>query len=90
MKSNELKQMEENIKSGVLRKFPLLGVTMSNIQVEESKTLPTAATDGAKLYYNPEFIKSLSSNERIFAFAHEYMHVAFDHILRSKNKDKRR
>lgn len=49
--------------------------------------LPTAATDGKNLYYNPEFVANLSKDEQTFLFAHEICHVAFDHIFRSEGKN---
>lgn len=81
------KGMLDSVKSAILRKFPLLGATMSKLEFEEKTDIQTAATDGEKVFYNPNFIESLSPEQRTFVFSHELMHVAFDHILRSKNKD---
>ena len=36
----------ESIKNDVLRKFPLLGVTMSNLKFEARNDVDTAYTDG--------------------------------------------
>ena len=77
----------EGVKNSVLSKFPLLGATMSNLKFKEEKRVPTACTDGQTVYYSPDFMKSLSYDEKTFVVAHEVMHVAFDHIKRSKNKD---
>lgn len=79
--------MVETIKNGVLAKFPLLGATMSDLKIEEDFQMPTAATDGSKIYFNPDFINSLSYKEKVFVFSHEIMHVAFDHIMRSGDKE---
>lgn len=81
------KKMIENVKNGVLRKFPLLGVTMSRLQFEPSKSMSTACTDGEKIVYSPEFLESLPFDDRVFIISHEVMHNAFDHLLRSKDKD---
>ena len=35
------------------------------LTVEETDILPTAATDGKKIYVNPEFFKSISVPERM-------------------------
>ena len=86
-KNVQQKSIIENIKNGVLRKFPLLGATMSNLTFESSNNIPTAATNGEKVFYSPEFVEELSYDERIFLFSHEIMHDAFDHIMRSKGKD---
>jgi len=76
----------------VLRKFPLLGVTMANLKTVPAEKLngtklDTAATDGECVYYNPKFFDSLDEQQRIFLYAHEVMHVAFNHILRSKGRN---
>jgi|GEM_PF-2439131 len=42
----------------------------------------TAAVDGVKLYWNPEFTASLSDRELLFLLAHEVFHVANGHIWR--------
>lgn len=85
----EQKKMMESIKNGILRKFPLLGATMSTLTFEPSKSIQTAGTTGEKVVYSPEFVNSLTYDERIFLFSHEIMHVAFDHIMRSKDRDHR-
>lgn len=81
------KKLVENIKNGVLRKFPLLGATMANLTFEPNKNIQTAGTDGKKVVYSPEFVQKLSYDERVCLFSHEIMHDAFDHIMRSKGKD---
>ena len=84
---NQIQEMVENVKNGILSKFPLLGATMSALKFEPTTDMPTAATDGDKVMFNPEFIQKLPYNQKIFVFAHEVMHVAFDHLTRSKDKD---
>ncbi|MBQ8480916.1 MAG: hypothetical protein IJ532_00080 [Alphaproteobacteria bacterium] len=81
----------EDVKANVLQKFPLLGVTMSKLDTkptdgELSQIIDTAATDGKTVFFNPEYFKSLNEDQRAFIYAHEVMHVAFNHIMRSKGK----
>ena len=52
-----------------------------------SNEVPTAATDGLSITYNPEFFKSLTDEERVFLLAHEVFHVAFSHMIRRGNRD---
>lgn len=54
------------------------------------ETISTAATDGRFVYYNPAFFLSLSPDERIFLLLHEALHVAFLHMFRRGNRDKKR
>ena len=48
---------------------------------------PTAATDGRKLYYNPEFIMNLDSQENVFLLAHELGHCIYEHFMRRGDRD---
>lgn len=50
--------------------------------VDATPWCPTAATDGKHLYYNREFIKSLTKQELVFLIGHEVLHCVFDHIGR--------
>ena len=49
--------------------------------------IPTAATDGSSIRFNPEFFMSLSPDERIFLLVHEAMHVALLHMTRLASRD---
>lgn len=57
------------------------------ILVDASSWCKTAATDGKFLYYNREFIKSLSKDELLFLVAHEILHVIMDHMGRRQGRD---
>jgi predicted metal-dependent peptidase len=56
--------------------------------VDATEWLPTAATDGRNFYYNRDFIDKLNKKELIFLFAHEVMHVVWDHMGRRGTRDK--
>lgn len=50
-------------------------------------TVPTAATNGKQILWNPSWFSSLSKDERIFVYLHELWHSARLHPLRGSNKD---
>lgn len=75
------------LKRKMLVKYPFFGSIVTNVDYKEQKSILTAATDGKTIYYNPEYLKSLSTEEQTFIFAHEVCHIAFNHILRSEGKD---
>ena len=77
------------IKRKLLIKYPTFGSVTANLEFQASKDIETAGTDGKVLLYNPKFVSGLSDKEKIFLFAHEVCHVAFDHIFRSEGKDKK-
>lgn len=89
MTEYDAKAQEEDIsyiRRRVLRKFPLLGVTMASLETYPNSRIKTACTDGKNIYYSPKFFAKLSDEEKIFVYAHEVMHVAFNHIMRSKGR----
>ena len=77
----------ETIKRKMLVKYPFFGSVVANVDYKETRDMDTAGTDGQTIYYNPDFLKKLKSDEQIFIFAHEVCHIAFDHIRRSEGKD---
>lgn len=50
-------------------------------------SIPTAATNGLRILFNPPFFMSLSPEERVFLLLHETMHVAFLHMDRLSTRD---
>jgi len=55
--------------------------------VDATKWCKTAATDGRKLYYNREFIKSLTPDELLFLIGHEVLHCVYDHLGRKGSRE---
>ena len=53
-------------------------------------SVPTAATDGKRILFNPHFFLSLTSEERVFLVLHETMHVAMMHVIRGNAKKRGR
>lgn len=78
----------DSLKRKMLIKYPFFGSTITNVEYQELLDIDTAATDGNKIYYNPEFLGGLTTEEQIFILAHEVCHIAFNHISRRKDKDK--
>lgn len=87
----EQMKLVDKINMGVLSKFPYLGTTLSGLKFEpDDGTLAdvnTAGTDGKRVIFNVDFLSSLTYDEQVCLFSHEIMHVAFDHIIRSKDRD---
>ena len=78
----------ESIKRRLLVKYPFFGSVVANSNFIAEPAVGTAGTDGKNIYYNPNFIESITDEEQTFIFAHEICHIAFDHIFRSEGKDK--
>lgn len=78
----------ESIKRRLLVKYPFFGSVVANSNLIAEPSVGTAGTDGKNIYYNPNFIESITDDQQTFIFAHEICHIAFDHIFRSEGKDK--
>lgn len=50
-------------------------------------SIPTAATNGKQILFNPKFFMRLDQEERLFLLLHETMHVAYMHMLRLGDRD---
>lgn len=50
--------------------------------------IPTLATDGKTILFNPEFFAKLSVPKRVFAIAHEIAHMVYEHCLVGYRCDK--
>lgn len=55
---------------------------MYSLDIHLSKELPTAATNGTFIKFNPDFLKSLSHPQQEFLLAHEILHVCYEHAFR--------
>tara|TARA_R110000772_G_scaffold32788_4_gene80071 strand:- start:4217 stop:5389 length:1173 start_codon:yes stop_codon:yes gene_type:complete len=49
-------------------------------EVKFVDTLPTAATNGRDVFYNPEFINTLDQKELTFVVLHEAIHKVYQHL----------
>lgn len=77
----------QTLKRKMLVKYPFFGSVISNIEYKELSEIETAATDGEKIYFNPNYLNRLTTEEQIFTLSHEVCHIAFNHILRSEGKN---
>lgn len=68
----------------LLTRYPLFGSDLASITIEFNEHLKyhTAATDGKKIYLDPNYFASLNGEGRLFVLAHEIMHIKFLHHLR--------
>lgn len=49
--------------------------------------IETAATDGRKIYWNLQFVATLSDKQLVFVLAHEVLHCSLMHHLRRMGRD---
>lgn len=87
----EQKLLKETLQL-LLLKYPRFGsnIASSKFEFNEHLKYHTAATDGKKIYVDPNYLKSLNENDRLFLIAHEIMHMKFFHPFRLENNKKKR
>lgn len=69
---------------------PFFGMLALRLKVIETSAVPTAATDGTSLLFNPAFVESLSHDELVGLIAHEVMHCALGHPWRRGGRQPKR
>lgn len=68
-------------------KSPFFGTLAMFAQFVPDFTIPSAATDGRNIFYNPQFLNSLTNYERDGLLLHELLHAALLHPLRLGERD---
>lgn len=76
-------------RTDLILRHPFFGCIAMKLKLVEINFIPTAATDGVDLFYNPLWIESLSQAKVLGLMAHEIMHIALGHIWRVGTRDKK-
>lgn len=73
----------------LLVSFPFTGGIMMRMELVPVRDcrLRTAATDGERIFMDIAFCSKLSTDERLFAMAHEVWHCVLMHMLRCQTRD---
>lgn len=71
----------------LLMEKPFFGRLATRLVAVEAAWCETAATDGKHLFFNRNFIKSLSRPQLLFLICHEVLHCVLDHIGRRDGRD---
>lgn len=77
-------------KAGLILDQPFFASILLSMPLIEDKTVPTFGTDGDTIYYNPDFLASLSLQEVTFTLAHEVLHCVFQHMMRRETRNHNR
>jgi Putative metallopeptidase domain len=77
----------QKARTALLLDHPFFGSLLFRLKGRECRSIPTMATDGVSLYYNPEFVDTLNSATLAGVLAHEVMHPALHHHVRRSGRD---
>ena len=76
----EVREKIISARIALLLKAPFFGNLATRLEViNADKWCGTAATDGRKLYYNSEFLKTMPAKQLEFLIGHEVLHCVYDH-----------
>ena len=74
-------------KTSLILEHPFIGSVALNMPMELSDAVPTAATNGKRVLFNPGFIEPLTDEQLKFLVAHECMHPMLEHNFRRGERD---
>jgi predicted metal-dependent peptidase len=80
----------QKARTALLLDHPFFGTLLFRLGARARSAIATMATDGVSLYFNPEFVKTLSSAELIGTLCHEVMHPALQHHTRRAGRSPKR
>lgn len=69
-------------RAGLIIDHPFFASILLPMPISEDESVPTMATDGETIKFNPTWTESLSLPEITFVLAHEALHCMFDHMGR--------
>ena len=71
----------------ILEAHGFYGLLLMHMTFAIDEGCHTAATDGVRIYFGPDFLQNLSDSELDFIMMHEILHVALLHVLRGAELD---
>jgi predicted metal-dependent peptidase len=82
-----LKTRLAKAKTSLVLEFPFVGAIALGMPHTYSDAVKTAATNGKRVLYNPEFVSDLTDEQLKFLVAHECMHPMLEHNFRRQSRD---
>ena len=70
----------------LILKYVFFASILLKLKIREEPSIPTLATDGRELLYNPDFVQTLTREELTAVLAHEVMHVVLLHHTRREGR----
>lgn len=77
-------------KTALILEHPFIGTIALGMPFLLDRAVPTAATNGKRVVFNPDFIGTLTDEELKFLVAHECMHPMLEHNFRRGERQARR
>src|SRR6266702_7378568 len=90
--NKEIQNIVSEVVCDLIVHMPFFGIFLSSTNIIQDTSLPTAATDGVRIYYNPNFFAQLKPNEIKAVLTHEVLHAIYFHCSKKRlgYRDKRK
>lgn len=72
----------QGVRQGLVRKTPFYAILLFGLRFSLDDMMETVYTDGERIAFNPDFLKSITDRELEFIMLHEVSHVALGHPFR--------
>lgn len=82
-----LEQRIVRARSAIIMDSVFFGSLMVKLEPEQTLQVPTMATNGRRIYYNPNFVDTLSDSDLKGVIVHEVMHCAMAHHARMGSRE---
>lgn len=77
-------------RSALVLEHPFIGTVALNLPFHFDRSIQTAATNGKRIVYNPDFVNELNDEEMKFLVAHECFHPMLEHNYRRHGRNPRK
>lgn len=72
-------------------KYPFFSYLSMHLNIREQEGLGSMGVDyTGNVWYDPEFVNSVSAEQMQFIIAHEVMHLGLEHLVRQDNRNERK
>jgi predicted metal-dependent peptidase len=78
----------DDSRARLLLRQPFYGVLLSMMDFHPEVAIPTMATDGAKVYYSPEYVMGLTEDEVYGVLLHEVSHCIYLHCTQKRRMNR--
>lgn len=86
----KIKMRLAKAKTNLVLEHPFVGSIALGLPYYIDQSIPTAATNGKCIKFNPDFVDRLTDEELKFLVAHECFHPMFEHNFRRGERDPRK
>jgi len=86
-KPNDWKSKLDWARFTLVNRHRFFSVVFLNLGLHETQAVPTMATDGHRILFNPDFVSSITREEVLGVLVHELLHVLGFHMTRRRGRN---